>query len=191
MKGLKNVLAAALAAIGSGRVAAASDNLQDAYNKLVAAERVTHKSTTHEERYLHGTASDGRRYTVFMRNLVPVGTEAPPVWHRSVAVCSRDDTFSRAVGRSVARRRWFQGKRELVEDVEKWREVTLPTEDGLFAVKFDDIPGEWMFIYGNIWWLRRADEGPSVRSKYAIALDRSSTVRRFDPDTVVYLPEGD
>lgn len=65
-----------------------------------------YKSTTHEELYHHHRAFN-RPYshiTLFLRK------EAGG-WEFSWALCSAKDQFSRRVGRSVARRRYFQGQR--------------------------------------------------------------------------------
>jgi hypothetical protein len=77
-----------------------------------------HKSTTHEERYFHVRDYNGfgNDATVFMRQ-----TDAK--WEASVAFCHPKDNFSRKVGRNVARRKFFAGKRY---------DVSGPTRDEAF-----------------------------------------------------------
>jgi hypothetical protein len=58
-----------------------------------------HKSTTVPERYYH--FNDAFKGTVFFR-LQPNG-----VWAATVALVAKGDQFNRAVGRVVARRKWF------------------------------------------------------------------------------------
>ena len=58
---------------------------------------VPHKSTTHEELFFHIE----NKGTVFFRK------EAAG-WGGTAALCSPKDQFNRAVGRNVARRRYFQ-----------------------------------------------------------------------------------
>jgi len=64
----------------------------------------TRKSDTHEERYYHiqtdSTESRLRGVTIFARK---VGDR----WLATGAFCHRDDVFSRKIGRTKARRRWF------------------------------------------------------------------------------------
>lgn len=60
------------------------------------------KSTTHEETFRHIWTPIGHAGTVFFRK------EASG-WFGSPAYLSKNDQFNRAVGRSVARRRYFQG----------------------------------------------------------------------------------
>lgn len=79
----------------------------------------SHKSTTHQERFYHfdlwtddnkdlakGCHFSPRFFytnvTVFARRHNQTGE-----WHMAVALCSRDDQFSRRIGRQVARRRYF------------------------------------------------------------------------------------
>lgn len=64
-----------------------------------------HKSTTHEERYYH----IGNEATVFFRE------EDDGKWYASVSLCHWRDNFSRAVGRKVARRKYFTKPEEKVE----------------------------------------------------------------------------
>jgi len=62
----------------------------------------TKKSDTHDERYVH-VLVDGmlaNKATVFAR-------QERGLWWASVAFCSREDTFSKKRGRTVARRKWF------------------------------------------------------------------------------------
>ncbi len=69
-----------------------------------------HKSTTHREKYFHLVIKDHPRYshaTVFARE----EDEGSGGWRFSVALCSVKDQFSRKVGRSVARRKYFQENR--------------------------------------------------------------------------------
>lgn len=70
----------------------------------------THKSTKEGvmELYFHirepHVSKKGKRFkaaTVFARN-APDG-----LWYMSIARCSEEDNFSKATGRSVARRKWF------------------------------------------------------------------------------------
>ena len=72
-----------------------------------------HKSTTHEELYFHvrepHTDKKGKRYraaTVFARKILATDWE-PSFWITCVARCSETDNFDRAVGRNIARKRWF------------------------------------------------------------------------------------
>lgn len=68
------------------------------------------KSTTHEELFFQikePFVNNGREYsraTVFFRN---EGSVASPLWFGSVAKCSANDQFCKKVGRSLARRRYF------------------------------------------------------------------------------------
>lgn len=61
------------------------------------------KSTTHEERYYH----IDNEATVFFR-------EENGTWYASVSLCHWRDNFSRAVGRKVARRKYFTKPEEKV-----------------------------------------------------------------------------
>ena len=60
-------------------------------------------STTHREIYRHDCIEFGYRVTYFYR-LEEDG------WYTSTAYCQPADNFSRAVGRSVARRKYFRGE---------------------------------------------------------------------------------
>ncbi len=68
----------------------------------VAVKR--HKSNTHEELYFHVREPFSRYIggTVFFRK------EADGWWHASAARCARVDQFSKSIGRTVARRRYFK-----------------------------------------------------------------------------------
>lgn len=72
-----------------------------------------HLSTTHQERFYHLNADGAlgyQRHTVFFR-LEGDG------WHVSASHCMNGDNFSRAKGRTIARRRYFAGKRvSITED---------------------------------------------------------------------------
>lgn len=75
-----------------------------------------HKSTTHDERFYHVNATLGgvsieKRATVFFRK------EDDGTVHASLALCHDNDQFNRRVGRSVSRRKYFQGKRRKVEEM--------------------------------------------------------------------------
>lgn len=79
-----------------------------------------HKSTTHDERFYHVNATLGsgqmhllapKRATVFFRK------ENDGTVHASLALCHDNDQFNRRVGRSVSRRKYFQGKRRKVEEM--------------------------------------------------------------------------
>lgn len=63
------------------------------------------KSTTHRERFFH-MQFDHPKYrgaTVFARE------EGPGVWQSAIALCSVQDNFCRATGRTQARRHYFTG----------------------------------------------------------------------------------
>lgn len=72
-------------------------------NTVITSTRqdTPHKSTTHEELFFH-VENDG---TVFFRK------ENDGKWYGSIAMRSKRDQFCRKVGRCVARRKYFQGKR--------------------------------------------------------------------------------
>ena len=59
---------------------------------------VPHKSTTHEELFFHIE----NKGTVFFRK------EESGYWGGVAALCNPKDQFNRAIGRNVARRRYFQ-----------------------------------------------------------------------------------
>lgn len=64
------------------------------------------KSTTHEERYFHIRDKDGcLEGTVFMRQ------EDNGKWYGSVAIRDKRDQPVHRIGRQVARRKYFNGKR--------------------------------------------------------------------------------
>ncbi len=68
-------------------------------------EQHPHKSTTHKERYFHFQIPNHPKVkaaTVFARH---DGTS----WGYAVAFCSIHDVFKKVVGRTQARRRYFQG----------------------------------------------------------------------------------
>lgn len=70
---------------------------------------LTKKSDTHQERYVHIQIPDNARVThatVFAR-LKPEDGRQPARWEMTVAFCSKGDHFSRKIGRTVARRRFF------------------------------------------------------------------------------------
>lgn len=70
---------------------------------------LTKKSDTHKERYVHIQIPDNARVThatVFAR-LKPANERQPARWEMTVAFCSKGDHFSRRIGRTVARRRFF------------------------------------------------------------------------------------
>lgn len=69
-----------------------------------------HKSTTHDERYFHLRDYDGidSNATIFFR-------ENDGKWEASVAYCHPNDNFSRKLGRTTARRKFFAGKKYLVD----------------------------------------------------------------------------
>lgn len=64
-----------------------------------------HKSTTHDEEFIHV----GQRGTVFFRK------EDDGQWYCSGALCHNKDQFNRKTGRTVARRRYFNGMYSKVE----------------------------------------------------------------------------
>lgn len=79
-----------------------------------------HKSTTHNERFYHVNIDVGagnmrllesKRATVFFRE------ESDGTINASIALCHDSDQFNRRVGRSVSRRKYFQGKRRKVEEM--------------------------------------------------------------------------
>lgn len=77
-----------------------------------------HKSTTHEERYVHVQDGEGRttRFNValtfsrFHAASAFCRKEDDGKWYCSFAYCVKEDPFSRAVGRQVARRKYFSNK---------------------------------------------------------------------------------
>lgn len=82
-----------------------------------------YRSTTHEEKFVHialydangvvclpGTKHKCSHKTVFARKEVS-GPGIIEAWYASVAYCDARDQFSREVGRKVARRKYFSGKR--------------------------------------------------------------------------------
>jgi len=79
-----------------------------------------HKSTTHEEKFFHLRDYNGYddHATVFMR-------KEGESWYGSAALCHEKDNFCRKVGRSVARRKYFLGKKF---------DVSEPTLDGAYEV---------------------------------------------------------
>lgn len=79
-----------------------------------------HKSTTHDERFYHVKIplNNGavhllqeKRATVFFRK------ESDGTVHASLALCHDNDQFNRRLGRTVSRRKYFQGKRHKVEEM--------------------------------------------------------------------------
>jgi hypothetical protein len=67
----------------------------------------TKKSDTHQERYVHLEIKNHDRVhhaTVYAREY------AAGVWGASVAFCAHGDQFIRRVGRSVARRKYFEAE---------------------------------------------------------------------------------
>ncbi len=68
-----------------------------------------HRSTEFRERFHHFRLSSERfsNATVFAREEIPLSN----VWRFSVAFCSNKDRFDRTVGRSIARRKYFQKNR--------------------------------------------------------------------------------
>lgn len=72
-----------------------------------------HKSTTHNERFYHITVPQhfgkDKRATVFFRE------ESDGTIKASLALCHEKDQFNRRLGRTVARRKYFQGKCRKVE----------------------------------------------------------------------------
>lgn len=77
-----------------------------------------HKSTTHEERFVHfpcmddhipGCSTGNFNYpkaaSAFCRE------EEPNSWFAAFSFCVWEDQFSRKIGRQVARRRYFEGNR--------------------------------------------------------------------------------
>lgn len=78
-----------------------------------AAER-PHKSTSHQEMFFHiffdpsATARGYKGATLFCRREHKI-TGSP--WYFSTAYCASTDQFNRAIGRSQARRHYFQGYR--------------------------------------------------------------------------------
>ena len=89
---------------------------------------VPHKSTTHEELFFHIE----NKGTVFFRK------EDSPIdgayWAGVAALCNPKDQFNRAIGRNVARRRYFQ---QYCEDAfEHFR--SKPTyQDALMVYEFE------------------------------------------------------
>lgn len=81
--------------------------------ELAASE---HKSTTHEERFVHFPEMEdhipgyGENYpkaaSAFCRE------ESPGQWFVAFSFCVWEDQFSRKIGRQVARRRYFEKTRE-------------------------------------------------------------------------------
>lgn len=64
-----------------------------------------HKSTTHREKFFHlhdDSAYPFNAVTIFARQ------EADKDWFYSYALCSPSDNFNRAIGRNIARRKYFQ-----------------------------------------------------------------------------------
>lgn len=64
-----------------------------------------HKSTTHEEMFFH----IDNKGTVFFR-------KEGEQWYYSLAIKSSKDQFCRKSGRCVARRKYFQGKRNNIPE---------------------------------------------------------------------------
>lgn len=81
-----------------------------------------HKSTTHEEKYFHIRDRDdgGSDGTVFFR-------KEGEQWYGSAALCHEKDNFCRRTGRSIARRKYFQGKKF---------EVEVPDTDTAYEVMY-------------------------------------------------------
>ena len=75
------------------------------------------KSNTHEERFYHFQMEDNadfagtkfRAMTVFARK--ETGRLGVQGWYMAVSLCNRLDQFDRAVGRQVARRKYFASPR--------------------------------------------------------------------------------
>lgn len=95
----------------------------DAYDRFikdVQLKQPTHKSTTTPEKYFHFNEDDiaevweegfshyPHHATVFCR------TDDSGRWFMSTALCHPVDSFSRAKGRAVARRKWFDGKSSII-----------------------------------------------------------------------------
>lgn len=88
-----------------------------------------HKSTTHEEKFFHFQTPDSpyfRAITVFARK------ESDGAWYSTPGMCSWDDEFTRKLGRTVSRRRYFQRPEKRVK-------LTGPDEDIDFNVLRDAI----------------------------------------------------
>jgi len=68
-----------------------------------------HKSTTHDERYIHITNLWGslkyKAATIFAR-------QENGEWFMAVALCWKVDQFCRATGRQNARRNYFKGNKQ-------------------------------------------------------------------------------
>ena len=62
-----------------------------------------HKSTTHEEQFFHVN----QRATVFFR-------KEGEWWCYSMSLCNPKDQFVKKIGRSLSRRKYFQGYRNVV-----------------------------------------------------------------------------
>lgn len=80
------------------------------------------KSTTHKEYYFHIKAGmemqHGRYITECKAGTVFVREERPGEWYASVARCSEWDNFCKRIGRSQARRKYFQGRHNIPVSVE-------------------------------------------------------------------------
>jgi hypothetical protein len=78
-------------------------NVELTVKATVETQQRRYKSTTHDEMFFHVREPFGRYKagTVFFRK------EEDGWWHASVARCSVADHFSRPMGRSIARRRYF------------------------------------------------------------------------------------
>lgn len=77
-----------------------------------------HKSTTHDELYFHirvpHTSRAGKRFkaaTVFAREK---SIQSKIFYEMSITRCREEDNFSKASGRSLARRRWMLGQTRFV-----------------------------------------------------------------------------
>ncbi len=78
---------------------------------MKAAAKHQYKSSTHDERFIHFTKlPEGGRFravTVFARK------EADGKWYYSFAFCVMADQFCRAMGRKIARRKYFDRTKEI------------------------------------------------------------------------------
>lgn len=94
---------------------------------VVANNGAPHKSTTTLEQYFHyrverdkeaEEAGSEAEYTPRQRFIVAATAFAridkDNNWYVAIAECDHRDQFDRRVGRNIARRKWFNGKRELV-----------------------------------------------------------------------------
>lgn len=86
----------------------------NAHKTTVEVTHKPHKSTTHEERYYHiRNHANLLEGTVFLRKEVD---ESHPdgKWYGSVAIRDERDSPNKRIGRQVARRKYFNGKRVAV-----------------------------------------------------------------------------